>query len=77
MSVNIEIFIKGKDIQFYKDEELIYESEVTAQPVYMVEGLLFALGWNVDILDVSEDDVPTDDSMEPYYEENPLDQIED
>ena len=74
--MNIEIRFCGQYVQFYQDEELVYETEVIAHPAYVAEGLLSALGFTVDITDTG-DILVSDEFDEPFYEEDPIHNIEE
>lgn len=67
MNNEVEIRVYGKDIRFYHNDDLIYESEITARNIFMIEGLLAALDYSVLINDLTPQE--NNEQDEPTYEE--------
>lgn len=71
----VEIYIEDDSIQFFHEEELLYECETTSYPAYVVENILSSLGFDVLITDntkIEEDE----NTPEPFYEEDLSDNLD-
>lgn len=67
------------EIKIYLNNELIYESDVRVSPLYIIDGLLSSLGFNVGTMEINlpEDKLIEEDDNEPWYEEHFLDEMEE
>lgn len=82
MEKEVLIHIENEsELKVYFDNELVCESDSRTDPIHLLESVLASLGFTVEVVNVdfpdSDEEFEQISDGEPYYEEDPIDLLED